>query len=403
MGSYMLKFKHYYILFFLGMMAQTPVVYSGSYNCAASSKEVHDFLKDNEWFLMIDKQLEKKHQLILKYSDEMAAEEEADKACQSVEKVMNILISNDFQNANFANKAKRCEIIEKIAKQAQETDNDLNQKLMALHISMDELSKPNQFINIGNISNLITLEINFSESESTLNNLHIKRRIVSAKNLGGDCGEVEFNYILFSPEKFDKAKELNELVNEVAEKDVLTIRENPLEMSNFLREHFKAGDYSYHYNQDVDFLDEHIFSFNESTYTFSGGAHGNTVSHRYAFDLSNHELIKLEDIFSENEIPALMSVARLSFMQDNNLDPAKNWDELGYWFGNETAEKVEKKWISKDKFYLPKNFSITNEGIIFLYQPYEITNYANGAPEFLLRWKDVIPFLKKDSVGHFYI
>lgn len=399
----MLKSKHSYIIIVLLIMAQAPVVYSGSYSCAESSKEIHGFLNGNEWFWMIDKQLEKKHQLILQYSDEIAAEKEVDNACQSVEKVMNILVSNDFQNANFANKAKRCEILEKIAKQAQETDNELNQKLISLHVNIDELTKSNQFITIGNKSSLITLETNFSEHESTLNSLHIKRRIVSAKSLGGDCGEVELNYIMFSPEKFDKAKEINDLVNEVVKKDILTIRENPLDINNFLSEHFKAGDYSYHYNQEVDFLDEHVFSFNESTYTFSGGAHGNTVSNRYAFDLRNHELIQLEDIFSENDIPALMSVARLSFMQDNNLDPTKSWDEQGYWFGNETTDKVEKKWISKDKFYLPKNFSINNEGITFLYQSYEITNYANGTPGFLLRWKDVIPFLKKDSVGRFYI
>ena len=48
------------------------------------------------------------------------------------------------------------------------------------------------------------------------------------------------------------------------------------------------------------------------------------------------------------------------------------------------------------KFYLPDNFEMTAQGIRFTYNPYEVSNWANGIVEFVLPTRQLKPYLKRE-------
>jgi hypothetical protein len=218
--------------------------------------------------------------------------------------------------------------------------------------------------------------------------------------MGEECGDVRLNYVLFDDS--EKGRKLNQLMNQAIPKDVLALKNKPQSLQSFLKEHFQDSDFTYDYMERVAFLDDHVLSLEYVTYIYSGGAHGNSGHEFVTFDLNRNKALALEDILKEDKITELMQVAQKSFKQDLHLDQNKPLADQGFWFSKEDGEKIQSKWIAQDGFYLPHNFNVNQEGIIFVYQPYEVTNYAMGAPTFLMKWQDLAPFLKPDGIGQYY-
>ena len=53
---------------------------------------------------------------------------------------------------------------------------------------------------------------------------------------------------------------------------------------------------------------------------------------------------------------------------------------------------MEDEFFGKD-FQLPETIGYSDEGIIILYNPYEIASYAQGIVEFTIPFEDVSSFL----------
>ncbi len=107
-----------------------------------------------------------------------------------------------------------------------------------------------------------------------------------------------------------------------------------------------------------------ILGFVESNYEYSGGAHGVYSSFYYNYDFKSDSLLGLSDLFVENYEPALEELINAQIRKD--------------------LEIADDALLSDNDFFVEvvpvtSNFTLTNIGILFLYNVYEIAPYVYGS------------------------
>ncbi len=128
-----------------------------------------------------------------------------------------------------------------------------------------------------------------------------------------------------------------------------------------------------------------FLSYGMSAYFYTGGAHGSTVCNYGVYDLSRNVQLHLYDITDDETRPyitALLANKVLPDYMDKSLNQLK---QDGYLF-----DDVE--------IALNDNFYLSEEGITWVYQQYEIAPYAMGLISVTLTWFDLQPVLPDDSV-----
>lgn len=121
---------------------------------------------------------------------------------------------------------------------------------------------------------------------------------------------------------------------------------------------------------------------NWQTYVFGGsdymgGAHPFSYASYYVFDMKTGEVVTEED-----------------FLDVENDDL---W-ELLYERVLDSGSVDEESLTDEDLFELPTfngNFSVNNDGVTWLYNPYEIAAYVYGPLEATLTWDELAPYLLK--------
>ena len=113
-----------------------------------------------------------------------------------------------------------------------------------------------------------------------------------------------------------------------------------------------------------------------SNYTNTGGAHGNANITLYNFNLQSGSVYSLNDLVSDEE--ALTALAKDFFIKELEMNSDEHLED--YFFGED--------------FHLPANIGFNEDGLLMLYNVYEIASYAQGITEFTIPFKDVQPLLK---------
>ncbi len=138
---------------------------------------------------------------------------------------------------------------------------------------------------------------------------------------------------------------------------------------------------------DVIFNEKGLLSLGFGEYSYGGGAHGNHATMIASYDWAQKKVLKLTDVFQpkfEKTVnAALANALRRQFNLKKN-DPLKS-----ILFDNSIQSTT--------------NFCITQKGILFLYNPYEIAAYAYGEIELFVPFEEVknvlnpqfLTFLKK--------
>lgn len=103
---------------------------------------------------------------------------------------------------------------------------------------------------------------------------------------------------------------------------------------------------------------------------YEGGAHPNSIFTYLNYNPVNHQEILLDSLIRPGSMPALTAIAEKIFRKNEKISATASLKD-GYFFEN-------------DKFSLNQNFTITKEGLKFLYNPYEIKAYAFGTTELLV-------------------
>ena len=112
-----------------------------------------------------------------------------------------------------------------------------------------------------------------------------------------------------------------------------------------------------------------------NSYMNTGGAHGNMNITLYNFDAATGQVLELDDIIDDED--ALTNFIEPYF--EAAIAEKDNAERSDYFFG--------------DPFHLPANIGLSDEGVLFLYNAYEIAPYAMGMTEFTVPFEDMQRFL----------
>jgi len=117
---------------------------------------------------------------------------------------------------------------------------------------------------------------------------------------------------------------------------------------------------------------------------YKGGAHPNTLFTYLNYNPKTYQTITLDSLIAAEGMPKLRAMGESIFRKDENLAPNASLSD-GYFF----AEGV---------FSLPETFTVTKEGIKFLYNPYEIKAYAAGTTELTIPFSKIKDIMKESSI-----
>jgi len=134
----------------------------------------------------------------------------------------------------------------------------------------------------------------------------------------------------------------------------------------------------------------YILSLSFRFFSYSGGAHPNGWEIFFNFNLYTGEVLKLENLFTESQIKELNSIAEIKFREIYDIEEGASLEKYGFWFDD-------------NKFELNDNFLITDKGLIFLFNPYEITAYVIGSTTIEITYNDIKDLIRRDSMLYLFI
>ena len=143
------------------------------------------------------------------------------------------------------------------------------------------------------------------------------------------------------------------------------------------------------------YLDEKYVTYRESSYCYTGGAHGMTESNLFTYDLTTGNLMTLEDIVKpesmdevREEVAAHMAY---SYPIYENITTVEQYiDSLNVWLGDSSESDAS----SHDNRITLKNYplptpALTDEGLAFVYQMYVLTPGSDGCPIIVIPYRDI--------------
>ncbi len=195
---------------------------------------------------------------------------------------------------------------------------------------------------------------------------------------------------------FDKAmgdSELSEAINTHIENTIISTISSPEDKSdlntvlkdfnseyvNFKKEFPDASEpvWELHIETEILYQSIDIITLAISTYEFQGGAHGNDKIKFLNLNAKSGEVLNQNDIIESNN--AFKILAEKHFIKSL----ATKEDELNmedFFFGK--------------SFQLPENIGFSDDGLVLLYNVYEVASYVQGYTEFVIPFEAVESYLK---------
>ena len=131
------------------------------------------------------------------------------------------------------------------------------------------------------------------------------------------------------------------------------------------------------------YLDDRILSYSYERYAFMGGPHGNSSRLLYNFDLTNSHLINESDLFIADYTESLTRLIKQQIVEDNaEMESVADLNDFHFF---------------EDQIKPNNNFYITAEGIVYVYNPYDIAPYSTGQTVVLLTFEKLRPILKPEN------
>lgn len=161
----------------------------------------------------------------------------------------------------------------------------------------------------------------------------------------------------------------------------------------------KLSDYTYLGPFNISFmiypvyLDKNYITYRESCYCYTGGAHGMTISYLHTYSLESGKLLTLNEIVKPSETEKVREevAAQMAYSYPiyENIHTVQQYiDSLNVWLDNFATDVNPEDEITLKNFPLPDP-AITNEGLVFIYQMYELTPGSDGCPIVVVPYKDI--------------
>lgn len=130
-------------------------------------------------------------------------------------------------------------------------------------------------------------------------------------------------------------------------------------------------------NNQILNQNEHFVSFVNEVFSFTGGAHGNTIRNHYVYDLKNDGILQAKDILKLKQCEGIIELQK---------------------------KAAEKAGLVLDEIFIggfrcSSNFYLIEEGIIFHYDQYEIASYADGPIDIFISFTEIAPFLLDEQLA----
>ena len=123
------------------------------------------------------------------------------------------------------------------------------------------------------------------------------------------------------------------------------------------------------------------FSYLNSDFSIN---HGNSNRYFYNFDLRNGHILHESDIFIDNYKAPLTELIKQRIVEDNaEIESVADLTEFDFW---ESEIKPN------------GNFYISDEGIVYVFNPYEIAPYSTGQTEVTLPYDRLKVLLKPGNL-----
>ena len=126
-----------------------------------------------------------------------------------------------------------------------------------------------------------------------------------------------------------------------------------------------------------------LLSYSVESTQYSGGAHGGTTFRNSVIDLNTGEIIGEEDLFTEASLPLINDIILRKLESQNKLKSPEELEQIGYFDVSQIAQY--------------KNFYLTNDGLVYTFNEYEIAAYAVGTIEVKLTFQDLEGFVTPGS------
>ncbi len=114
---------------------------------------------------------------------------------------------------------------------------------------------------------------------------------------------------------------------------------------------------------------------------YTGGANSFYDVSFANINLSNGKHLSVNDIIPIEKLSKLESIGKTIFYEMKNIEANKTEEAAGYWFKNK-------------KFELNNNFAITDSGLVFFYNLYEIGPRSNGTTELFIPKEKLVDLTK---------
>lgn len=113
----------------------------------------------------------------------------------------------------------------------------------------------------------------------------------------------------------------------------------------------------------INYQSKKLLNITVEYYLFTGGAHGYGATESLLFNPENGATYKLTELFSNTT--QLTELVEAKFRSQLKIAANTSLTDSGYFFAD-------------DRFILPKNYIISEKGIQFHYNTYEVACYAQG-------------------------
>ncbi len=136
---------------------------------------------------------------------------------------------------------------------------------------------------------------------------------------------------------------------------------------------------SYH----TTFADKNLISLLVWTYQFTGGAHGNSFSTTFNYDLQSGRMLKLADLFQPNS-NSLKVISNYCF---TTLQKELGEGIDGKWLGDGAGPKADNY----------KSWNVTPDGLQITFDAYQVAAYALGPQEVIVPYTALKAIIKPDG------
>jgi hypothetical protein len=216
-----------------------------------------------------------------------------------------------------------------------------------------------------------------------------------SESLGCEAGRENCTYILIEYPHFKTGKyhkKFNEQIRQKLCRDLSNNKSDTCkigrEMEKFIAEYkaFKEEfpetqqHWFFHEKISVKRLTERVLCMAVEQESYLGGAHGNALTEYLNYNLEDGSQLQLTDILKEDYQKTLHKLLAKAFER-----------ELQKKFPNDSARQAN---LFEESPTPSENFALTDEGLLFHYNPYELGPYSAGSMELLISYQEASPILQ---------